>query len=39
VPGEFFFSDRADKKTLRFSYATATEDQLYEAVKRLKSAL
>ena len=39
VPGEFFFSDRADKKTLRFSYATATEKQLYEAVKRLKSAL
>lgn len=39
VPGEFFFSDRADKKTLRFSYATATEEQLFEAVKRLKSAL
>lgn len=39
VPGEFFFSDQADKKTLRFSYATATEDQLFEAVKRLKSAL
>lgn len=39
VPGEFFFSDHADKKTLRFSYATATEEQLYEAVQRLKSAL
>lgn len=39
VPGEFFFSDNADKKTLRFSYATATEEQLYEAVQRLKSAL
>ncbi|MEW5561063.1 PLP-dependent aminotransferase family protein [Enterobacter asburiae] len=39
VPGEFFFSDRADKKTLRFSYATATEEQLFEAVQRLKSAL
>ncbi|MBB1200888.1 PLP-dependent aminotransferase family protein [Enterobacteriaceae bacterium 89] len=39
VPGEFFFSDHADKKTLRFSYATATEEQLREAVKRLKSAL
>ena len=39
VPGEFFFSDRSDKKTLRFSYATATEEQLHEAVKRLKSAL
>lgn len=39
VPGEFFFSDRADKKTLRFSYATATEEQLYDAVQRLKAAL
>lgn len=39
VPGEFFFSDNADKKTLRFSYATATEEQLYEAVQRLKAAL
>lgn len=39
VPGEFFFSDHADKKTLRFSYATATEEQLYDAVQRLKSAL
>lgn len=39
VPGEFFFSDQADKSTLRFSYATATEDQLFEAVKRLKAAL
>lgn len=39
VPGEFFFSDHADKGTLRFSYATATEEQLHEAVKRLKAAL
>ncbi|MEZ2576529.1 aminotransferase-like domain-containing protein [Buttiauxella ferragutiae] len=39
VPGEFFFSDHVDKKTLRFSYATATEEQLYDAVLRLKSAL
>ena len=39
VPGEFFFSDHADKKTLRFSYATATEEQLYDAVQRLKAAL
>ena len=39
VPGEFFFSDNPDKKTLRFSYATASEEQLHEAVKRLKSAL
>lgn len=39
VPGEFFFSDHADKRTLRFSYATATEEQLHEAVQRLKAAL
>ena len=39
VPGEFFFSDNVDKKTLRFSYATATQEQLYDAVQRLKSAL
>ncbi len=39
VPGEFFFSDNADKKTLRFSYATATQEQLHEAVRRLRSAL
>ncbi|HKM98169.1 MAG TPA: aminotransferase class I/II-fold pyridoxal phosphate-dependent enzyme, partial [Buttiauxella sp.] len=39
VPGEFFFSDKVDKKTLRFSYATATQEQLYDAVQRLKSAL
>jgi len=39
VPGEFFFSDNADKRTLRFSYATATEEQLYDAVQRLKAAL
>ena len=39
VPGEFFFNDNPDKRTLRFSYATASEEQLFEAVKRLKSAL
>lgn len=39
VPGEFFFSDNPDKRTLRFSYATASEEQLYEAVRRLKAAL
>lgn len=39
VPGEFFFSDHADKRTLRFSYATATDEQLVEAVKRLKASL
>ena len=39
VPGEFFYSDNPDRRTLRFSYATATDEQLVEAVKRLKSAL
>ena len=39
VPGEFFFSDNPDRRTLRFSYATATDEQLVEAVSRLKAAL
>ena len=39
VPGEFFFSDSPDRRTLRFSYATATDEQLVEAVSRLKAAL
>lgn len=39
VPGEFFFSDSPDRRTLRFSYVTATDDQLVEAVRRLKAAL
>ncbi len=39
VPGEFFFNDNPDKRTLRLSYATATEEQLFESVKRLKAAL
>lgn len=39
VPGEFFFSDNPDRRTLRLSYATATDDQLVEAVRRLKASL
>ncbi|MCG8709528.1 PLP-dependent aminotransferase family protein [Brenneria sp. 4F2] len=39
VPGEFFFSDAPDYSTLRFSYATATEAQMHEAVARLRRAL
>ncbi|WP_336218320.1 PLP-dependent aminotransferase family protein [Citrobacter amalonaticus] len=39
VPGEFFYSDRPDKRTLRMSFATPTADELEEAVRRLKKAL
>lgn len=39
VPGEFFFPDTPDYSTLRFSYATATEEQMHEAVARLRRAL
>ncbi|WAT05409.1 PLP-dependent aminotransferase family protein [Rouxiella badensis] len=39
VPGEFFFSDNPDYSTFRISFATATEEQLHEAVARLKRAL
>lgn len=39
VPGEFFFPDAPDYSTLRFSYATATEEQMHEAVARLRRAL
>jgi DNA-binding transcriptional MocR family regulator len=39
VPGEFFFCDNPDKRTLRMSFATPTADELEEAVRRLKKAL
>lgn len=39
VPGEFFFSDRPDYSTLRLSFATATDEQMHEAVARLRRAL
>ncbi|AIR70140.1 PLP-dependent aminotransferase family protein [Dickeya fangzhongdai] len=39
VPGEFFFADRPDQSTLRLSFATATEEQMHEAVARLRRAL
>ncbi|MFE8151643.1 PLP-dependent aminotransferase family protein [Brenneria goodwinii] len=39
VPGEFFFPDTPDYSTLRFSYVTATEEQMHEAVARLRRAL
>lgn len=39
VPGEFFFPDNIDYSTLRLSFATATDEQMYEAVARLRRAL
>lgn len=39
VPGEFFFPERPDYSTLRFSFATATDEQMHEAVARLRRAL
>ncbi|CBG90282.1 PLP-dependent aminotransferase family protein [Citrobacter rodentium] len=39
VPGEFFYSDNPDKRTLRLSFATPTMAELEEAVRRLKRAL
>ncbi|WP_350327238.1 PLP-dependent aminotransferase family protein [Pectobacterium aroidearum] len=39
VPGEFFFPDNVDYSTLRLSFATATDEQMHEAVARLRRAL
>lgn len=39
VPGEFFYSDNPDKRTLRLSFATPTMAELEDAVRRLKRAL
>ncbi|MHA7844890.1 aminotransferase-like domain-containing protein [Serratia sp. D1N4] len=39
VPGEYFFSDKPDHSTFRLSFATATEQQMQEAVARLRRAL
>ncbi|WP_192458597.1 PLP-dependent aminotransferase family protein [Musicola keenii] len=39
VPGEFFFADHPDRSTLRLSFATATQEQMHEAVARLRRAL
>ncbi|WP_225086452.1 PLP-dependent aminotransferase family protein [Pectobacterium colocasium] len=39
VPGEFFFPDSLDYSTLRLSFATATDEQMHEAVARLRRAL
>lgn len=39
VPGEYFFSDKPDRSTFRLSFATATEQQMREAVARLRRSL
>lgn len=39
VPGEYFFADKPDHSTFRLSFATASEDQMQEAVARLRRAL
>lgn len=39
VPGEFFYCDEPDHATLRMSYVSTTEENLKEAVRRLKAAL
>lgn len=39
VPGEFFYCDEPDHSTLRMSYVSTSEENLKEAVMRLKSAL
>ncbi|MFJ5475915.1 aminotransferase-like domain-containing protein [Pectobacterium carotovorum] len=39
VPGEFFFPDNINYSTLRLSFATATDEQMHEAVARLRRAL
>lgn len=39
VPGEYFFAAEPDHSTFRLSFATATEQQMQEAVARLKRAL
>ncbi|WP_105538466.1 aminotransferase-like domain-containing protein [Cronobacter turicensis] len=39
VPGEFFYSDHPDHSTLRMSYVTPSEENLKEAVRRLKISL
>lgn len=39
VPGEFFYCSNPDHSTLRMSFVTATDEQLKEAVRRLKISL
>lgn len=39
VPGEFFYCNDPDHTTLRMSFVTPTDEQLKEAVRRLKASL
>ena len=39
VPGEFFYCNEPDHTTLRMSFVTPTDEQLKEAVRRLKISL
>ncbi|WP_337049684.1 PLP-dependent aminotransferase family protein [Serratia fonticola] len=39
VPGEYFFSEKPDRSTFRLSFATATEQQMQEAIARLRRSL
>ncbi|PVZ86323.1 GntR family transcriptional regulator [Serratia sp. S1B] len=39
VPGEYFYCDKPDRSTFRLSFATATEQQMQEAVARLRRSL
>jgi DNA-binding transcriptional MocR family regulator len=39
VPGEFFYCNEPDQTTLRMSFVTPTDEQLKEAVRRLKKSL
>lgn len=39
VPGEFFYCNEPDHTTLRMSFVTPTDEELKEAVRRLKKSL
>ena len=39
VPGEFFYCSEPDHSTLRMSFVTPTDEELKEAVRRLKKSL
>ena len=39
VPGEAFYNDNPDTRTLRLSYSTVSEDGLMTAVERLAKSL
>lgn len=39
VPGEYFFANHPDRATFRLSFATASEQEMQEAVARLRRSL